>query len=49
MKKNFILSVPQDLSKRHDWPVAKSIVQLANQVGEKLEKHLREFVVSVGG
>ena len=50
-EKIFIVSVPQDLSKRHDWPVhvAKSIVRLANQLGGKLEKHLREFVESVGG
>ena len=33
VKTIFIVSVPQDLSKRHDWPVAKSIVRLANQVG----------------
>ena len=49
VKTIFIVSSPQDLSKRHDWPVAKSIVRPANQVGGKLEKHLREFVESVGG
>ena len=49
MKTNLIVSVPQDLSKRHDWPVAQSIVRLASQVGGKLEKHLGEVVESVGG
>ena len=48
MKTNLIVSVPQDLSKSHDWPVAQSIVRLANQVGGKLEKHLRNSLSQLG-
>ena len=34
-------AVYEDLSTRHDWPVKRAIVSLANQVERKFETHFR--------